>query len=143
MSWVTLLYCTWEQWQQKLKIPYLVKKFITYQKLQWNTSIYACCSSIGSSFKLAYQKLIEILSKTLSIKSFHSLFLIPYSIFKFYIFFSYQTTTYTSYPSTNKVTLRKSMVIHRYSKNDLFFTQFGTTFCNIGTSINLQILFAL
>lgn len=47
------------------------KKFIIYQKLQGNTSIYACYMSIGSSFKLAYQQVKrDTLQNT--IKSFHS-----------------------------------------------------------------------
>ena len=29
------------------------RKFIVFQKLQWNTSIYACCTSTGSSLQLA------------------------------------------------------------------------------------------
>lgn len=58
-----------------------------HQKLQWNTSIYACSTSLGSSFKLTTNRLKGILSKTLSVTSFHSSFLILYSIFKLYIYF--------------------------------------------------------
>lgn len=43
--------------------------------------------SLGSSFKLTTNRLKGILSKTLSITSFHSSFLILYSIFKLYIYF--------------------------------------------------------
>lgn len=85
------------------------------------------------------KKLKGILSKTLS----HSPFLILYAIFKCCIFFSFIQLPHIQVIQEYKVTLRYAMVIHKYSKNDLFFSKLGTTFCNRGTSTNLQIVFLI